>query len=309
MYIDELINPEINGVKQYLSIRSEKEGLPILLYLHGGPGDAALPQMLKYNKELEKYYTVVVWEQRGAGLSYYPFGKDEEMTIQTFVEDAHTIVLMMLERFKQEKVYLLAHSWGTVIGLQLIKKYPDLVHAYIGCGQVVYMKKSCKLQCDFLSDKFQGKQKLMQKLKSVDYTYASDNWLQDLMFVTRNVIKNKGSVYGKTSNFQYYLDFLFCKKYHFRNLINRIKGSDQSILYFWQELMETNFEEDTEFQVPVIFIEGRYDYHVSSELAKDYYDKIKTDKQLYWFEQSGHFPHWEEAERFNHIMINLLSKK
>lgn len=75
MYIDELNNPNINGSKQYLSIRSEKKGSPILLYLHRGPGDAALPQMLKYNKELEEYYMVVVWEKRGAGLSYYPLEK------------------------------------------------------------------------------------------------------------------------------------------------------------------------------------------------------------------------------------------
>lgn len=203
MYIDALINPNINGVNQHLSIRSKKKGAPILLYLHGGPGDAALPQMLKYNKELEEYYTVVIWEQRGAGLSYYPFGKDEKISYQTFVEDAHTIILLLLERFMQKKVYLLAHSWGTVIGLQITKKYPDLVHAYIGCGQVVNMLKSCKLQCDFLSDRLQGKRKQMEKLKSLDYTYASDNWLSDLMFVTRNIIKNKGSIYGQTSNLQY----------------------------------------------------------------------------------------------------------
>lgn len=307
MYVDELHSHSINGKMQFLSIRGEKHGAPLLLYLHGGPGDAALPQMLKYNKALEAYYTVVVWEQRGAGLSYYPFEKDENISIQTFVEDARTIILYILERFQEHKVYLLAHSWGTVIGLQLIQQYPDLVHAYIGCGQVVHMEKSCKHQCNFLSDKFHGNPKLMQALNSVDCTFDSDHWLKDLMFVTRSVVKNKGSVYGKTSNLQYYLDFLFCKKYNLRSLLNRIKGSDQSIMYLWKELMKTNFEATLDFQVPVVFMEGRHDHHVSSELVESYFASIRTDKKLYWFEQSGHYPHWEEPVKFNQLMKDLLA--
>ena len=76
MYINEQGAIPINGALQYVSIRSEKENAPLLLYLHGGPGDAALPLVLKYNRDLEKHYTVVVWEQRGAGKSYYKFGPD-----------------------------------------------------------------------------------------------------------------------------------------------------------------------------------------------------------------------------------------
>lgn len=308
MYIDELICPEINGVRQYLSIRSEREGLPVLLYLHGGPGDAALPQMLKYNKELETYFTVVIWEQRGAGLSYYPFGIEEGLSIQTFVEDAHTIILYLLQRFQQEKVYLMAHSWGSVIGLSFIRQYPELVHAYIGCGQVVNMKKSCKAQYDFLKEKLQKNPKLMKRLEHTDYTLENENWMQDLLFMAKNVIRYKGSVYGKTSNLQYYLDFLFCKKYTIKNLLNRLKGSEQSILFFWQELMKTDFEREKSFQVPVIFMEGRHDYHVSSKLTSDYFDTIETEKQLYWFEYSGHYPQWEEPRIFNKIVASISKR-
>lgn len=305
MYIDELIHPEINGVGQYLSIRSEKEGLPLLFYLHGGPGDAALPQMLKYNKELEKYYTVVIWEQRGAGLSYYPFRREEELSIQTFVEDAHTIILYLLQRFGQEKVYLLAHSWGSVIGISFIKQYPELIHTYIGCGQVVNMKKSCRTQYDFLSEKLQDNPKLMKRLKHTDCTLESENWMQDLLFMAKNVIRYKGSIYGKTSNFQYYLDFLFCRKYSWKDLLNRIKGSEQSILFFWQKLMKTDFERETRFGIPVIFMEGRHDYHVSSKLTGNYFDTIETEKQLFWFEHSGHYPQWEEPVIFNKIVASI----
>lgn len=82
MYIDEQSKLNLNGVPQFISIRAEKENTPLLLYLHGGPGDAALPLVMKYNKMLEQQFTVVVWEQRGAGKSYYKF--DGNITIDVF---------------------------------------------------------------------------------------------------------------------------------------------------------------------------------------------------------------------------------
>lgn len=85
MYIDEQSKLNLNGVPQFISIRAEKENAPLLLYLHGGPGDAALPLVMKYNKMLEQQFTVVVWEQRGAGKSYYKFGGN--ITIDVFLRD------------------------------------------------------------------------------------------------------------------------------------------------------------------------------------------------------------------------------
>lgn len=76
--------------------------------LHGGPGDAALPLVLKYNQALEKNFTVVVWEQQGAGKSYYPFAEDTPVTIETFLQDLYFLVRYLLERFRQERLYL----WG-----------------------------------------------------------------------------------------------------------------------------------------------------------------------------------------------------
>ena len=71
MFINEQSLISLNGMPQYVSIRAQKKDAPLLLYLHGGPGDAALPLVMKFNRGLEENFTVVVWEQRGAGKSYY----------------------------------------------------------------------------------------------------------------------------------------------------------------------------------------------------------------------------------------------
>ncbi len=85
-------------------------------------------------------------------------------------------------------------------------------------------------------------------------------------------------------------------------MIRRQRGSLQAIRYLWQEVMQTNFEAQTQYGAPIIFIEERYDNHVSSALAKEYFDCIETEKQFYWFEESCHFPQWSESDRFNKLI-------
>jgi len=285
--------------------------LPLLVYLHGGPGDAALPLVHKYNRALENHFTVVVWEQRGAGKSYYPFMANEPVNIQMMIDDIHGLVRQLLKKYSNEKVYLLGHSWGSMLGLKFIQQYPALVHSYIGCGQVVNMLEGAKRQHGFvLSKSREYKQsKITERLLTIDTTYSQNDWLNDLLFVTRLVVKYKKSVYGKSNYNQFVKDFILSPEYGLRDLINREKGSLQSIKAFWPELMKVNFSETTAYEVPIVFMEGRYDEHVSSALAKEYYDSITTPKQFYWFEKSSHFPQWSEAEKFNEIVSSLSGVK
>lgn len=301
MDIDEQVSLKKNGVLQYVSIRAERKNAPLLLYLHGGPGDAALPLVMKYNRELEKSYTVVIWEQRGAGKSYYQF--QEAVTIDDFLQDLYELTKYLLDRFAQAALYLLGHSWGSVLGLRFIQLHPELVHTYIGCGQVVNMRKSCQEAYDFAC-RHAGK-KEWKRLQKIDCTYTADSWLKDLLFVTGQVVKHKGSLYGQTNYQKLITPFLGSKYYTISDLIRRQKGSLQAIQYLWQELMQVNFEGQTRYQVPIILIEGRHDSHVSSALAKKYFDTIETKKKFYWFEESCHFPQWSENERFHKVMDQL----
>ena len=301
---------EINGIEQFVSIRANNSNAPLLLYLHGGPGDAALPLVSKYNKELENHFTVVVWEQRGAGKSYYKFDEKEELTIDTYVEDTYQLVQILLERYDQDKIYLVGHSWGSVIGLKFIQLHPERVHTYIGCGQVVNMEKSSQLSYEYALQKNeeQSNEKIMKKLKAIDASYTEETWFDDLLYVTKQVVKNKGSLYGRRNYNNLIREFLISDQYSLIDLIRRQKGASQSIKHLWPELMAINFEEDKTFDVPVIFVEGKSDYHVSSILVKEYFKTVISEKKFYWFDKSGHFPQWSEADKFNSIVVGLLNE-
>lgn len=299
--VDEMLS--VNGVNQFVAIRAEEEGLPLLLYLHGGPGDAALPLVLNYNSELAKHFTLVVWEQRGAGKSYYKFVDQDTITIDTFVQDTHALVQSLLARFDQSQVYLLGHSWGSVLGLLFCQQYPKLVHSYIGCGQVVNLQKSCQLAYDFAARHATGK--AAKRLSQIDASYTEEHWLKDLLFVTKQVVKHRGSLYGASNYNRLVFDILLSKHYRFKDIYLRQKGSLQSIQCLWQELMGISFEHITSYAMPVVFIEGETDAHVSWKLAKDYYDRLTSPKSFYLFEKSAHFPQWCETDRFHQVLISL----
>lgn len=292
---------EIGKIKQYVSIFGVNHDLPLLLYIHGGPGDAALPLVYKYNYDLINKFTVVVWEQRGAGKSYYPFKTDSHVTIDMFIEDLHEVVTYLLKKFNQEKLYLLGHSWGSVLGLQYVKRYPNLLHSYFGCGQVVNMREGFKRQYDFvLNESIKNDDTLLvKKLTNVDISLTQKSWLEDLLLITKLVVKYQRSLYGKSNYNRLIKNFVFSPTYSLFDLINRERGSLQSIKFLWQELMGVDFSSELSFDIPVVFYEGRHDYHVSSELVEDYYQNIKSSKKIIWFENSSHFPQWEEPDKFN----------
>ena len=115
---------DINGVRQGMFIQSKDATHPVLLCLHGGMPEYFLTE--RYPTGLENDFTVVWWEQRGAGLSYSPGIPPETMTLEQFIADTLSVTNYLRDRFSKEKIYLMAHSGGTFIGLQAAARAPEL---------------------------------------------------------------------------------------------------------------------------------------------------------------------------------------
>ncbi|MBA1434954.1 alpha/beta fold hydrolase [Bombilactobacillus bombi] len=290
---------EINNTKLFFSISKNQENKPIILYLHGGPGDSCIPLTKKFNSPLEKSFVFVNLEQRGSGLSYYKFSKNEKLTTLSILEDIHQFVIYLLNRLKQDKLILMGHSWGTFLGLLFIQIYPELISQYIGIGQVVNMSKNIKYQKAFLNQQA----KSATDIKNLE---TDENTMNACLFLTKQVVANGGSLYRSKNYKKLIIPFIFSKDYSLKDLVHRLQGSKQSFNLFWNELSEVNFEKDLDFKVPIIFCEGRHDHHVSSELVAKYAMNIKSPNKIIWFEQSAHFPQWEEPNKFNKEIKSAL---
>ena len=127
---------KIGGVKQGMFIRSKNINHPILLYMHGGPTFLNYFLIDKFKPDLEEYFTVCYWEQRGGGLSYMPEVTVESMNFNQFSSDAIEVTNYLRKRFNKEKIYIMAHSGGTPIALLAVQKEPHLFYAYLGIGQI-----------------------------------------------------------------------------------------------------------------------------------------------------------------------------
>lgn len=166
----------------------------------------------------------------------------------------------------------------------------------------INMKKSCRIAYNFALEHAGGK--ALERRRKIDCTYTDKGWLEDLLFVTDRSL-NIRALYGKTNDCKLLTPFLNSKYYSISDLIRRQKGSLQAIQYLWQELMQVNFEGQTKYRVPIVLLGGRHDSHVSSALAKEYFDKMDSPKQFYWFEKSCHFPQWNESQRFYELMHQI----
>lgn len=130
----------IGGIQQAITIRGDDLDNPILLAIHGGPGYPETPLNWWYARGWEEYFTVVEWDQRGAGKTYLlndPKLVAPTMTPSRMVADTEELAVWLRQTFHKPKIFVWAHSWGSYLSLELARRHPDWLYAYIGTGQIV----------------------------------------------------------------------------------------------------------------------------------------------------------------------------
>jgi len=136
--IDEASYVKIGGIEQWITIRGEDRKNPVLLFLHGGPGDATNPWGYAAFRSWLKYFTIVQWDQRGAGRTFGRNGAASAATItpDRMVQDGIELTELLKQKLHADKIVLVGHSWGSVLGFFMVKARPDLFYAFVGTGQV-----------------------------------------------------------------------------------------------------------------------------------------------------------------------------
>jgi L-proline amide hydrolase len=125
---------EINGAEHGIMIRGNDINNPILIFVHGGPGAPEMPYVRKYQDILEKHFTVVHYDQRGAGKSFRFFEDYSELSVELLIEDLLELTDYIKDKLQQEEVLLVGHSFGTTVGIKAVHKAPEKYLAYIGVG-------------------------------------------------------------------------------------------------------------------------------------------------------------------------------
>jgi len=311
--VKETVN--INGLNQKMIIRGRDSTKPVLLYLHGGPGDPEFPFVLKFNPEIEDLFVVCYWDQRGAGLSYSKDIPPETMTLAQFVEDAGKVSEYLIHKFKRKKIYLLGHSWGTMLGAFTANKFPDYYYAFIAVGQVGDQKRSEKISYDFVLSRARDlkDKKAIRRLEKIGPPpYSDPEEAIDKMLTERKYVIRYGGAVKKGNFYPAAVEpILFCKEYTLIEKINYLKGMKFTRNYLWDAIMKTNlFQAIPSQKIPVYIMQGTFDYETSFAIAKEYFDSLQAPvKRFYPFENSAHSPIFEEPGKFNMILKEILSEQ
>lgn len=144
--VDEEAYVALGGQEQYVLMRGMNNDNPIIIYLHGGPSSPDTYVTYGFTDYLIDEYTIVAWDQRGCGRTYFHNIENDSQNITASFEQAKAdldeLVDYTLKRFGKEQVIILGHSYGTILGSEYALEHPDKVSAYIGTAQVVSLKKA-----------------------------------------------------------------------------------------------------------------------------------------------------------------------
>ncbi|MEA4847233.1 MAG: alpha/beta hydrolase [Clostridiaceae bacterium] len=303
---------EINNVRQGMFIRGKNTNNPVVLFVHGGPEMPEYFLAEEYMAKFEEEFTVCYWEQRGSGLSYLPKSDCRGVTTEQLIADVIAVTNYLRERFGQEKIYLMAHSWGTFLGIQAAAQAPELYHVYIGVAQVSHQQESEKMAYQYMLSQYKanGNQAKLRKMK--DYSaYLMNLPLRDETMHDLGI----GTMHNMRSVFTgIFLPVMQCRAYTLAEKINiwRGKAALNNITDLRRQMNETDMiRKVPKLKILVYFFSGVYDYTVSYILAESYFKQLQAPvKGFYLFRESAHSPIFEEPEKAIRIMLeDVLAEK
>ncbi|HAE60479.1 MAG TPA: alpha/beta hydrolase [Anaerolineae bacterium] len=306
---------KLGGVDQWLIIRGYDVNKPVLLFLSGGPGASEAARVLRFNSELEKHFVVVIWEQRGCGKSYPSLNPKSDLTVDQYVADLIELTDILRERFDEQKIYLVGHSWGTIIGVRAAQQRPDLFHAYVGTAQMVDVRETDEMIYEMVLEHSRktGDTAFVQTLekqgpppyfgKSPIQPYATLFGREYALYEAPNI---KDPEYRRDGDILMLM--LKQPEYGWLDRLYYLLGLMNTFNAVYPQLQEMDFRVDAaRLDLPVYIVLGRHDMNNPYQLPEEYFNLLEApNKQLIFFENSGHGMIWEEASLFHRLMVETV---
>jgi pimeloyl-ACP methyl ester carboxylesterase len=314
--INEKLKITLGGFSQKIHLRSNDESLPVLLFLHGGPGVINRHTIMKDHSDLLDSFTIAAWDQRGSGGSYWGI-KRETLTIKQLTDDAAELVDWLCRRLKKDKIFIIGGSWGSELGSYLAHRYPAKIAAYVGFGQVVDGAKNEEISYQFSLEaaKAAGDSGAVKILETVGppKNGAYKGGFDGLMVQRKVMMKYGGYSPDKKKRgmFSAFVKpILLSGEYSLGDIIGVIKGYKFVLKAMWDEVGGSNLAKSCPyFEMPYFILDGKLDNNTPASLVEEYFNTIKAPrKELIWFGKSGHNPMSDEPELFKSILRSKLSE-
>lgn len=306
--VDERSFMVLGGERQYVEITGESDKNPVLLFIHGGPGWPQTPQLRYFNAEITKDFTLVAWDQRGAGLSFMENPAPKNVTLEQILADAGELTATLRKRFGQRKIYLAGYSWGSIVGMNLVLKHPDHYAAYIGIAQIVNIRRGMEISRSWLAARASEKGdsetlRTLDKLRNPTKDFCAGD-LQCFIKQYELVMKYGGAVHNREADKE---NEIALSKYDDYKSYDWNKGFEFSAAALAKDMFAADFSNVKELRLPVYLFLGRHDWNVPSVLAEEFFNNLSAPKKtIVWMENSGHSPLEEEPKEFNRRLVETV---
>ncbi len=310
--IAELRQVELNGRKEWISIRGHSQDNPVLLFLAGGPGGTQMAAVRHDLAKLERHFVVVNWDQPGSGKSYYA-DAIANITTETYVQDGYALTNYLRERFGEDKIVLVGESWGSALGVFLVDRHPELYHALVSAAQMVNFAETERLDYRLAMDLAEaagdtGTLKNLQANGMPPYYGKGVTWKSAVYL---NYLTAKMSANPEIHNAGYNTPRdIFSSEYGILDKINYARGVIDTFNHVYQQLYDIDMRTDyAKLETPVYFFLGRHDLNAPAALAQEYADVLEAPaKEIVWFEHSGHSPWINESDKFVDELLRVTAR-
>jgi pimeloyl-ACP methyl ester carboxylesterase len=282
-----------------------------VLFTHGGPASPLIPTMWQFQRPIEEFFTVVNWDQRGAGKTFAsqdPQPYADTLQVARYADDAIEIAEYVRKRYGKRKVVLAGHSWGTIVAMTAALKRPDLFHAYLGVGQAINVRENERISFDYglQQAKLHGNTEAVKEMEAIA-PYPGDRPItRERIIAARKWSQHYGGLTAyRTESMYFYRAPLLSPEYDDcdRAAVNR--GNEFSLGRVLPEFVTVDFSQVREFPIPVVMFMGRHDYTTPSQPTADWLARVEAPyKQGVWFEHSSHMIQWEEPGK---VLASLLA--
>ena len=304
--VERLEKVRIGGIDQWVSIRGTDRRNPVVLYIHGGPGYVSIPMSWWFSRGWEEYFTIVQWDQRAAGKTHLLTDAATiapTLTREKMIADAEEMAAWARKEFGKDKIFVLGHSWGSFLGLQLAKRHPEWLYAYIGVAQLIDGPENERRGWRFAMDaaRHAGNADAIRELEAIAPS-ANPGQIVPIkdLYIQRKWVGFYGGVmaYRRDNSADSALARL-SPDYNDQEIRRIWEGNDFATPYLLPELVALDLTTIHKLGVPLILFEGRHDRNVNSEVAAAWFETVDApEKHLVWFEHSAHIPMTEEPGKF-----------
>ena len=289
--VEEGFFARIGGIDQWIQIRGESRDNPVVIILHGGPGFSYIPFTETF-RSWERHFTVVQWDQRGAGRTFGRGGKagSGELTIERMSQDGVEVAELVRGRLGKERVILLAHSWGTVLGVNMAVRRPDLFYAYVGTGQIVDMRRNEDLSYDLLLERVRaaGDEKAVKALEGIGRPPYKD--FKTWMVKGRLAVTHSPPSASGRSLPNVFAAALTTPGYSLKDAYTLFDAFGFSSEKLFGELMAYDARRlGTKFEVPIFILQGDSDLQSPAALVAGYFSSVDAPrKKMVMLKGEGH---------------------